>query len=110
MFLIFAIIHFVTVPIKLKVIAKVDCPRCNAIAQLRPENKQFDIFAVYLVCSKCRYRKYIGLSTWDVYRNTILIDKLKFWLEKVDDELTKSSLRAKIQKLEEVNNKKELGL
>lgn len=95
---------------KLKVIAKVDCPRCNAVAELRPENRQFDIFVVCLICPKCRYRKIIGISTWDVYRNNILIEKLKFWLEKADDELLKSSLRAKIKKLEEINKKKELGL
>jgi len=95
---------------KLKVIAKVDCPRCNATAELRPENRTFDLFVVYLICPKCRYSKVVGLSTWNVYRNEILIEKLKFWLEKVDDNLVKSSLRAKIEKLEEINKKKELGL
>lgn len=97
-------------PHKLKVIGKVDCPRCNALAELRPENRQFDIFVLYLVCPKCRLKKTIGVSTWEVYKNEQLMAKLQYWLEKTDDEQLKASLEAKIQKLEEINQKKELGL
>lgn len=93
-----------------KVIAKVDCPRCNAVAELRPEQTEFEMFFVYLTCPKCKLRKFVGVSSWQIYRNNSLIEKLRYWLEKTDDELVSASIRAKIQKLEETTRMKEIGL
>jgi ssDNA-binding Zn-finger/Zn-ribbon topoisomerase 1 len=93
-----------------KVLDTISCPRCNALAEIRPKERRFNILVMYIVCPKCKYEKVVGLSSWPLERNKNFLQKLYLWLEKTDDELVKASIRAKIKKLEKTNLKKELGL
>lgn len=77
---------------------------------MRPEDRNSDLFAVYLQCPKCRLRKLVGLSSWQIFRNNALIEKLRYLSGKTDDIMLKASLEAKIERLVEINRKKELGL
>jgi len=95
---------------KRRVLAKVDCPRCNAPAELRPEAGESNLFIIYLTCKYCKLKKSVGVSTWEVYRNEVLIAKLKVLLDKADDKMVQATLRGKIKRLEEANKKKELGI
>ena len=95
---------------KRKIITRVECPRCKAQAELRTDDADRKMFAVYLKCPKCRYSKLVGISSWEIYRNNILVSKLSLLAGKTDDTMLKASLEAKIEKLKEINNKKELGL
>lgn len=95
---------------KRKIISKLDCPRCNAVAELRPEEDHREMFPVYIKCPKCKYIHFVGLSSWKILKHKDTIEKLQLLLEKTQNEVVKASIKAKIEKLEEVNKKKELGL
>lgn len=44
-----------------KIVQELSCPRCNAWAQLRIEQEREGVCILYIVCNKCKLRKYSGV-------------------------------------------------
>lgn len=50
-------------PSDIKILYELNCPRCNAKAQLRVEDQHANMCLLYIVCDKCKLRKYQGIAT-----------------------------------------------
>lgn len=90
-------------PFELKVLGKINCPRCNAVAEQRVDKHKNDykLVLVYIVCPTCRLEKYSYTTT----RKAILIQQRINQLSRRNNNLPKSRVFRKrndiIKKLEE---------
>lgn len=64
------------------IVKELHCPRCNAIAQLRITDEHDDSCICYIVCSKCKLRKYYGVLSKKTVMMIVfeqkLLDKIKY--------------------------------
>lgn len=83
---------------EIKVLGKIRCPRCNAMAELRIDQKppKNNWIFVYVVCSTCRLIRYSHVTT----RKSV---KLQSKINKLKKNVPRSkALDARITKLEEI--------
>lgn len=79
---------------EMKVLDKIRCPRCNAMAELRIDQRKPNgnwIF-VYIVCSTCRLNRYSHVTTRKAVKLQARINKLRRKAPKsrlLDDKLSK---------------------
>ena len=91
------------------VVSELHCPRCNAWAQLRIEEERNTICVLYIVCSKCKLRKYFGITTRRAVTLTMKRQKLTDKLNSPTiNEQTKSRLRKSIAVLTVLIDKERL--
>lgn len=92
------------------VIKELNCPRCNAIAQLRIEEERGDACVVYIVCSKCKLREYKYLTTRKAVSLMGKQEKLLKQLEEVTSEAVRSRIRGQLARIREQITKSNLGI
>lgn len=83
---------------EMKILGEIHCPRCNAIAELRIDQKppKNNWVFVYIVCSTCRLNKYSHTTTRKAVKIESQIKRLK------KKSLVSPSISDKIKKLEEL--------
>lgn len=84
-------------PFERLILKELNCPRCNAIAQLRIEEKRADTSVVYIVCSKCKLQKYQGLFTRKAVNLVSYQRKLESKLEFMKDSRHKRRLEKELR-------------
>lgn len=88
-----------------KILGKISCPRCNAKAELRIDEKpsKNNWIFVYIVCSTCRLKKYSHSTTRKAVYLQSRINKLRkntpksrVWNDKIDklEELKRGAERS----------------
>ena len=92
-----------------KILREVHCPRCNAIAQERIEDR--DAFAIIILwCDKCKLRKHLGVTT----RRALKLRKRQKNLQELVNRERNQRIRARVNKqislLDEQIRKEELGI
>jgi C4-type Zn-finger protein len=70
-----------------KILGQLHCPRCNAIAELRVEDYKpgSETVLVFVVCEKCRYRRYNHRTTKKAIRIQGKIDRARIKLEELPE-------------------------
>lgn len=76
-----------------KILREVNCPRCNAIAQERLEDRKAFVI-IYLSCPKCHLEKNLGLTT----RKALKIRKRQAKLRELADREKNLPIKNKLQK------------
>ena len=92
-----------------KIIQKISCPRCNAEAQLRAEDRN-EYVIIMLQCPKCKLERRVGLTT----RKALNLKKRRLKLEKRLEQAKSPAIRkqieVKIKYVDERARKAEVGI
>lgn len=80
-------------PFVQKILQESPCPRCNATAQERLEDRETFVI-IYLSCPKCHLEKNLGLTT----RKALRLRKRQAKLRKLADQAKSLPTRNKLQK------------
>jgi len=87
----------------------IPCPRCNADSQIRAEDND-DIVAVYHICSFCKFRKFVRITS----RRALELEKReKKYVELLNrsDKIEKNyKILARIKKIQKERQLLELGI
>lgn len=97
---------------KLKILDKTTCPRCNAVAQIRIDVKktESDIILAYIVCKKCRLKRYLYTTTPKAIKYIRNIRKLEKKLANLsENDPTRPRLIAKIDNMKRLKERAEVG-
>lgn len=92
-----------------KVLQEVNCPRCNAIAQERLEDRE-NFVIIMLVCDKCKLTRNLGLTTRKALKLKKRQIKLRKSLNQERNQRTRAILQSRLQKLEREIQKAEIGI
>lgn len=92
------------------VLRELNCPRCNAIAQLRIEEERGDACVVYIVCSKCRLHSYQGITTRKAVTLMGQEEKLLKQLDSAVSEQARIRIRGRIARIRKQMTNSNLGL
>ena len=100
-------------PFELKVIDKIQCPRCNAWAEIRIDQGQMEteskMILSFVVCSKCKLTRYYGTTTEKAIRIISKINKLKRKLKNLpENSPLRDDINAKIEKMQKARIKAEI--
>jgi len=92
-----------------KILREVSCPRCNAIAQERLEDRE-SATIIILWCDKCKLKRNLGITT----RKALKLKKRQQRLRELANQEKSPRIRArlvlKIELLESEINRAELGI
>lgn len=92
-----------------KVIRNISCPRCNAIAQERYEDRDKTVIII-LWCNKCKLKKSLGLTTRKAIRLRKRQTELRELVNQTRNPRTRAILAKRLQNLERQVYKAEIGL
>jgi hypothetical protein len=92
-----------------KILREVHCPRCNAIAQERLEDRDKTVIIV-LWCNKCKLKKNLGITTRKALKLRKRHNALREKVNQVRNPRTKAILNRRLQNLEREISKSELGI
>ena len=92
-----------------KILREVTCPRCNAIAQERLEDKE-KLVLIYFYCDKCKLRKNMGLTTRKALRLRKRQIELRNSLNLARSQRDRSRLLRQLELLEGRIRQAELGI
>jgi hypothetical protein len=96
-------------PFVQKILRERSCPRCNAIAQERLEDRDKSVIII-LWCDKCKLKRNLGITTRRALKLKKRQKKLRESLSQARNQRTRSSLQARIMRLEEEINRAEMGI
>jgi len=92
-----------------RILREVNCPRCNAIAQERLEDRE-NATIIILWCDKCKLKRNLGITT----RKALKLKKRQQRLRELANQEKSPRIRArlvlKIELLESEINRAELGI
>jgi hypothetical protein len=99
---------------EIKIIEKRTCPRCNALAQVRIDvNKlqpESSLILAYLVCNKCKLKRYLYTTTEKAIKYIKKINKLEKMLDnKPENDPTRDRIIAKINHMRKLKERAEIG-
>lgn len=92
-----------------KILREVHCPRCNAIAQERLEDRD-EFVIIILWCDKCKLRKYLGVTTRPALRLRKRQTKLRELVSQERNPRIRARVNRQIALLDEKIRKAELGI
>jgi len=92
-----------------KILREVHCPRCNAIAQERLEDRDKTVIII-LWCDKCKLRKVLGYTTRKALKLRKRQQRLSELVNQERSPRIRSVLLNKIESLETEIRKSELGI
>lgn len=92
-----------------KILREVHCPRCNAIAQERLEDRETYVIII-LWCSKCRLERKLGLTTRRALKLKKRHKKLSESLNQTKNPRARARIEFKLRQLERDINLAELGI
>ena len=84
-----------------KILREINCPRCNAEAQERLEDKDKFVL-IYFWCDKCKLKRNMGLTT----RRALKLKKRQIELQELLDQARNQRGRSKILKQLELLERK----
>jgi hypothetical protein len=90
------------------ILRKVNCPRCNAIAQERLEDRE-NAVVIYLWCEKCRLKRNLGITTRKALKLKKRQTKLRELADQEKNRRTKAFILRRVVELESEIKKAELG-
>lgn len=94
-----------------KVLREISCPRCNAIAQERLEDRhESDIIIIQLWCDKCKLKRNLGITTRKALKLKKRQQKLRESLNRAKSPHTRSRITKEIVLLDEKIRKAELAI
>src|SRR5262245_17835839 len=95
-----------------KILQELNCPRCNAWAQLRIEEEREGVCICYIVCNKCRFKKYSGILSRKTVNLISQSEKVKTKLDLMKEGTHKARLRKHLEFLENsiIKEKRKLGV
>lgn len=97
-------------PFVRKILRTLNCPRCNAIAQLRVMREVGESCILYVVCDKCKLEQYFGITTRKAVSLITEEERLLERLENTTSEAKKNKIRARIQRIRDFTKNNNLGL
>ena len=92
-----------------KILREVHCPRCNAIAQERLEDRDQTVIII-LTCDKCKLKKYVGTTTRKALRLRKRQAKLRDLANQERNRRTRALILKRADELESEIRKAELGI
>jgi len=92
-----------------KVLKEVNCPRCNAIAQERLEDRESSVI-IMLWCDKCKLKRNLGITTRKALKLKKRQKKLRELLNHAKNQRVRSRIQKQIELLELQINQAELGI
>lgn len=92
-----------------KILREVHCPRCNAIAQERLEDKGKFVL-IYLWCNKCKLKRNMGLTTRRALKLKKRRSELRDSLNQAKSQRVRSRILKQLELLERRIRQAELGL
>ncbi len=92
-----------------KILREVHCPRCNAIAQERLEDRDETVIIV-LWCDKCKLRRNLGYTTRKALKLKKRQQKLRDLVSQEKSQRIRLKLLKEIEQLETRIRKSELGI
>jgi len=84
-----------------KILNEINCPRCNAIAQERLEDRTEGYAIIILWCEKCRLRRNLGVTTRKALRLRKRQKRLRSLVNQTKSPLTKRRMIREIALLDE---------
>jgi len=97
------------VPFVQKILREISCPRCNAIAQERLEDRD-NAVVIQLVCPKCKLKRNLGITTRKALKLKKRQKKLRESLSRAKNQRDRSNIQKKIEFLEREINLSETGI
>ena len=91
------------------ILKEVSCPRCNAKAQHRLEDRDKYVI-IYLSCRKCRLERKLGLTTRKALNLKKRQEKLRKRLSQAKSPGIRKQIEVEINQLERRIGKAELGI
>ncbi len=92
-----------------KILREVSCPRCNAIAQERLEDR--DRFVIIILwCDKCKLKRNLGLTTRKALRLKKRQQKLRELANQTRNRRTKALIERRVSELDSVISREEIGI
>lgn len=91
------------------VLREVHCPRCNAIAQERLEDRS-DSVIIVLWCGKCKLKRNVGLTSRKALKLRKRQQRLRELLSQAKSPLARSRLEKEIELLELKISRAEIGI
>lgn len=92
-----------------KILREVNCPRCNAIAQERLEDRENSVIII-LRCDKCRLTKNLGLTTRKALNLRKRQQKLRKSLNQAKSPLVQARIQKEINLLDKKIRHAEIGI
>jgi transposase-like protein len=92
-----------------KILKEVHCPRCNAIAQERLEDREESVIII-LWCDKCKLKRNLGITTRRALKLKKRQEKLKRLVSQERSPRTRARVLRQIALLDEEIRRAELGI
>lgn len=92
-----------------KILREVHCPRCNAIAQERLEDREKTVI-ITLWCDKCKLRRHLGYTTRKALSLRKRQQKLRNLVNQERNPRTKARVTRQLTLLDEQIRRAELGI
>jgi len=92
-----------------RILREVTCPRCNAIAQERLEDKDKFVL-IYLWCDKCKLTRNMGLTTRKALRLKKRQTRLRDSLNQAKSQRDRSRILKQLELLDRQIHQAEIGI
>src|SRR3970040_3104392 len=92
-----------------KILREVSCPRCNAIAQERLEDRE-SATVIILWCDKCKLKRNLGITTREALKLKKRQQRLRESLSQARNQRTRRLLEIRLKHLEQEINGAEMGI
>ena len=92
-----------------KILREVSCPRCNAIAQERLEDRE-SATIIILWCDKCKLKRNLGITTRKALKLKKRQQRLRESLSQARNQRTRRLLEIRLKHLEQEINRAEMGI
>ena len=97
-------------PFKQYILNTVSCPRCNAIAQERLEDREDGYAIITLECPKCYLKRNLGITTRRALKLKKRQKKLRESLNQEKSPRDRNNIQKQIALLDEKIRKAEIGI
>jgi len=92
-----------------RILREVNCPRCNAIAQERLEDRE-NATIIILWCDKCKLKRNLGITTRKALKLKKRQQRLRESLSQARNQRTRRLLEIRLKHLEQEINRAEMGI